>query len=957
MKKLNIYWIFLLFILFIPTIKADTNLTEGLVFSFNFSNDTISGTAIADALGYHNGTVSGTVTTAGCMVNDCQDFEADDNDEITIGLAGNIPINGTNTFTITYWQKMESLAANQWPVGSYNGGNDSDSGIMEKREPSGGLQGQVYWRVVGDGSYSNDFGSGVRVDDGNWWHITLIRNGSDCKVYLNATYNGSTSDCNENVYYNQISVGDGLNNGDTYDGLIDQLHAWEYELTAALITDLYRNESSGTDIISELFAPPAAPTVNWSITAIDNNTAAAINNFNVTVNGTFYETTTGTISTSLYRDAAATTNLTLMTDGYETLILDDINITNDYEASPKPYFKVNASNIITDAALTSFNITINGSQFNTTTGQIITNILFNAGVFNITIVAGSYYDETYLNYNVSGDLIANLTPYFSYTSALFLNFSNYSGNNYTRVLGYQVNLSCPSWSSTNLSLMIDNIARHVQNLSCINSSVQYTVYYNTTTEGLKTTGIYLNTSESPAVNNELIANTSFIWDLYNPRVYVNFSRENGFNDHDTNITIQCEDNRSPLIYYNLTFNSDNLFLGNITNNSYISNISVLVDGLNNATGLCYDFFGVSTDTISEQIAAKTFNIVDEKTGLAFDLTNLSAVRLYFDDNFSFYDLKGNNTTAVNFTGISTEKLRFEFVEYGGSIYVVYVDVSLMAGDIRICANKDSVTRYNQHIISADERAAILKNVFADCVIAADYTRFAYQDGLLLKAYSIKGQYYLYTLDDGSSVYLASLDGSVESNIDISVLEFKRNAYEINILGDSLTFERFADTTLMIRYLNIRNNNEQVIINIENLDDNTNVLSTSETSSPDNFTIYFDYSTFNVTNTTLFQITLSITDEDGETSELIRYFNILGQTGRINAAFAFIIALLLTAFGLTYTITRVTFSWLGIVILLGSIGILSLAVSAWYITLLMIMDFIVLIFIAILMSQQNYSTVA
>jgi hypothetical protein len=277
----------------------------------------------------------------------------------------------------------------------------------------------------------------------------------------------------------------------------------------------------------------------------------------------------------------------------------------------------------------------------------------------------------------------------------------------------------------------------------------------------------------------------------------------------------------------------------------------------------------------------------------------------------------------------------------------------------VCANKEGVTHYEQLLISAIEKPVVVKNVFSNCVIAADYTRFAYQSSLVLKAYSINSLYYLYTFDGSNQVLLASIDGSISTYINLDTLEFNQNAYDVTILGDALAFEKTGTHQMKIYYRNLANDNANLTAVITKLDNTTTttVLSTSAFSNPNNFTMYFDFTTLNVTDETVFKITLLKTSTGGVTTTISKYFNTQAKSGKLASGVGFVMAFLLIVFGLTFTISRTTFSWFGIVMVLASIGVLSFTMSAWYITLLMAINFIIGVYICIILAYQNYPTVS
>jgi hypothetical protein len=108
---------------------------------------------------------------------------------------------------------------------------------------------------------------------------------------------------------------------------------------------------------------------------------------------------------------------------------------------------------------------------------------------------------------------------------------------------------------------------------------------------------------------------------------------------------------------------------------------------------------------------------------------------------------------------------------------------------------------------------------------------------------------------------------------------------------------------------------------------------------------------------LFQVTLTRITSGGVSYVQKVYFNNSAKKGSISPMLAFIVALLLSIFGLTITISRITFSWFGIVVMIACIGVLTFATPTWYITLLEVIDIIILVFIVIILSKQTYPVVS
>lgn len=579
---------------------------------------------------------------------------------------------------------------------------------------------------------------------------------------------------------------------------------------------------------------------------------------------------------------------------------------------------------------------------------------------NLTIVdlgfteATDPWDFNFTNNN-TGARMGYLDLEFSYyeDTLEYADYVEWGGNNYTRNLNYTFNLTDGPATYT--------LVRYINGVNDLNHSVSVTgtngSYSNVYTHASE--GEY-NISWNVIWDNwnYSIGNVAFISDLEVPAVNLSAEAVNAFNNENITLNLTCIDSIMPNLTYNLSFNHVTLFTGNNSNNTVQSNASTMVPGDNVLFGSCADLFNTTSSAQNISIYYRNFALIDERENTAFDVTNLSSVKLYFDDNSTYYDFKVLNDSSVNFTSINNTKLRLELITFANDIIIRYIDVTLTDGSARLCANKDDVVHYEQLIISAQQKEAIVTSVFANCLIAADYTRFAYQDAYVLKAYSINTMYYLTTIDsDGDTVTLASIDGSIQSYINIDTLEFQLNAYDIGFQNDAVFIEKSGTNQMLIYYNNTANDNSDLAVTITREDTGEVVYSNSDFADNNGFTIYLDYSTYtNLTNQTLFEVAITKTNAGG-TSTIRKYFNTNAAFGFIPAGVAVAIAFLLTVFGLTFTVSRDTFGWFGLFVILLSIAVLSFAVPAWYKTFMLAIEVIIGVFITIMLVTKNYPTVS
>jgi len=356
--------------------------------------------------------------------------------------------------------------------------------------------------------------------------------------------------------------------------------------------------------------------------------------------------------------------------------------------------------------------------------------------------------------------------------------------------------------------------------------------------------------------------------------------------------------------------------------------------------------------------SKAFFIIDEVNNTLFDVNNVSQIRLHSDTNRTVYDLQALGQNKIN-VSLEDNNYRLEIKYADDTVITRWIDTDLTDLETRICANREGVEHYEQLLIASSVRKAIARSIFSDCYVAADYTRFAYQDALALRMFTIDTYYTLTAAVDGQDVTLASIDGGLVTFYNLDQLEFREQDLGLNILSRAISVERVSssDTLLLISYYNQRGTNTLLSATIENMDNDEVVYTQSSFNDPNDASFQFDYSTLSgVTNDTLFKIEFTATDSDGETETSTAYFNVGAQVGLIASGLALTVAILLNVFGFTFVISRAIFSWFGIGLILVAIGILSFAVVTWYTTLMIAIEVILLIYFVSVMIFQGYPNI-
>ena len=553
------------------------------------------------------------------------------------------------------------------------------------------------------------------------------------------------------------------------------------------------------------------------------------------------------------------------------------------------------------------------------------------------------------------------TPHYrSYLNVTYSDFQLISGTSYTRKLFYNASIiNCLINEPVQFNFYVNDIVERSESHSCVageNVFFDHTYthdteeWFNASFDVVVTQGLDINRSD----------NVSFFSDLENPQISVTFSEPGGvFNNSFINVTYACWDSVFPqLNYSSVIFNGNSIFNDTgIANNTVLSNESAIINGENTFFMTCSDAFSETNLSDSFTGYSAIIFLWDEQENVVFDAGNLSYAKMWFGKNASFYDFTGAAEAKVNFSSLNDSKLRIELGYLNGDIIVRYIDLALFdqSSDVKVCANKDdgSITHYQQIVISASEKWVAMKNVFTDCYILADKTRFAEENAFMVQAFSMNSLYDLYTYDGSVQVLLASIDGSIQGYINLDVLEFNQEGFDFSVNSEALTFSKSAPTMMRIDYMDLRMDNTALTVILERLDTREVLLSRTEFESYDNFTLYFDWaSLYNVTNSTLFEIQVVSTNTDGSQNIIKRFFNTSTSSGVLNSALAAILAFAMVFFGITIVASNSVFGWFGVVVMMGGLIVLQLAVSTWYITFLTGLIAVAATFIILVSMKKN-----
>lgn len=592
----------------------------------------------------------------------------------------------------------------------------------------------------------------------------------------------------------------------------------------------------------------------------------------------------------------------------------------------------------------------------TTFSSIFSNgIIDELGIFSSEITQ----EQIDFLYNLGSPTTNEQYPFSSGISNFTININSPSNNTYSQNPIITINYTIIDATNTEIDCTVYDSQgnKYLRENEIVNISIIRQFNVETLMGGNGVFSYYMNCTNGTM--EKLTGTYNYIYDTTAPELSLTLNPIAAGFSPATWASLDCNDDLSPTLNYNLTVNSVTLNASTNLNLTIINKSFDIINGVNTGYGYCKDLAGNSISDIELLIGyVRTIWIVDEKTGAAFDVSNVSELMVFFEDFNNTYDIKGSGQTNVTLVSNSTDPFRVDIEYADGTIITRYINLGLIEENAKICANKDTVEHQTQYMTSGTEKPAILKSLYANCYVAAGYTRLAYQDFLMLPAYTIDRLYYLYTFDDGQPVYLSSVDGSIGTDINLASLEFSKTAYNFNVLLSQISFKDLDNDTIKIYYRNPRDDSIKTDISISRMDSGQILFSTTETTNPNELLIYFDYSTLTgVNESTVFKIVATKTTATGATETQSQYFNLNLEHGVLPNGIAVTLAILLTMFGLTLGVAKLTFSWFGAIIQVGSIVLLSLALSTWVTNLITFINVIILVYIFIILYTENYPQVA
>jgi hypothetical protein len=132
---------------------------------------------------------------------------------------------------------------------------------------------------------------------------------------------------------------------------------------------------------------------------------------------------------------------------------------------PTNNFTVTASDYFTGAAIQSFNVSINGSVYSTSSGEVITGIDASAGSFVVVVDSLNYYNRSY-SHNVAANLDAVL--YKTVLNVSFMGNRSVSGVSFVNNLNYSL-FTDFCFGSVVLGRVVNGVNDHNVSVVCVNN--------------------------------------------------------------------------------------------------------------------------------------------------------------------------------------------------------------------------------------------------------------------------------------------------------------------------------------------------------------------------------------------------------------------------------------------------------------------------------------------------------
>ncbi|MBN8456809.1 MAG: cadherin domain-containing protein [Verrucomicrobia bacterium] len=231
-----------------------TAMFSGLAGWWRFDGD--SATAVIDQTRFgRHGSLSGGSSHASGLIGTAISLDGVD-DEMDLGV--NASLIGTTDFTIGMWIKIPMGTASPMYLLSQRepGTTGYEGNYMVQVNTSGILNFSLY-----NGGYQFNLSSSVALNDGQWHHLALQRQGAAGRIFIDGSLNASAAGTVKSLVSHRVALGFNSRIGGSYfKGAVDDLRIYSRSLSAG-------------EVLSLANRPPLANPLNLAVT--ENQPAGA----------------------------------------------------------------------------------------------------------------------------------------------------------------------------------------------------------------------------------------------------------------------------------------------------------------------------------------------------------------------------------------------------------------------------------------------------------------------------------------------------------------------------------------------------------------------------------------------------------------------------------------------------------------------------------------------------------
>jgi hypothetical protein len=232
---------------------ATPNLRSGLYLYYKLQRTTGS---VIDETNRNDGTNSGSTRGSTGKIDNCFSFDGS-NDYVDTGIDSEIYYGNNDVFSVSFWISHNFSATTGFDRIIAKGGTASTS-VQELFIQQNGTGNTVYGYIVStpsDVAYTASTTTSLTAS--TWYHVVFYFDGTNTKIYLNSSNEGTSSDFTGSVNRrtsDKITIGASstLQSITHYNGLLDEIMIYKRVLTDLEIDQLY-NSSNGLLFVQENF--------------------------------------------------------------------------------------------------------------------------------------------------------------------------------------------------------------------------------------------------------------------------------------------------------------------------------------------------------------------------------------------------------------------------------------------------------------------------------------------------------------------------------------------------------------------------------------------------------------------------------------------------------------------------------------------------------------------------------